>query len=139
MAENKLKLEVLTPQRKILTTETGWVTIPGEQGELGILPEHLPVLTSLDTGILIYEHDGRPRRMAVHYGYASVQGDTVTVLSEMVEKAEEIDLERARRAEQRAREELRRLIEQQHAEEYRMRKYEAKLRRSMMRQHAGGE
>jgi F-type H+-transporting ATPase subunit epsilon len=134
MADKKLKLEILTPQRKILTAETAWVTIPGMVGELGILPEHLPLVTTVDSGVLQYESGGRPVKMAVHYGYATIQNDEVTVLSEMAERAEDIDVDRARRAEEKARAELKKLLESQQAEESRMRKYEAKLKRASMRE-----
>ena len=135
MAE-QLQLEVLTPQKRVLPVETPWVTIPGSQGELGVLPEHIPLVTTVDTGILQYEQDGNRRRAAVHYGYAQVQGDRVTLLSGMVELSDEIDLERARNAEQRAREKLRELIAQQNEERNRLDKFEAKLRRSLVRQQA---
>jgi F-type H+-transporting ATPase subunit epsilon len=131
-----LTLEVLTPRKRVLSVETPWVTIPGSQGELGVLPEHIPLVTTVDTGILQFEQDGNRRRAAVHYGYAQVQGDRVTLLSEMVELSDEIDLERAREAEQRARTMLRDLIAQQNEERDRLDKYEAKLKRAMVRQQA---
>jgi F-type H+-transporting ATPase subunit epsilon len=132
----QLTLEVLTPQRRVLTVETPWVTVPGTLGELGILPEHIPLVTTVDSGVLQYEQDGQRRRAAVHYGYAQVQGDRVTVLSEMVELSDQIDLGRARDAEQRARDKLRELIADQQAERDRLDKYEAKLKRAMARQRA---
>lgn len=137
MAE-QLTLDILTPQRRVLSTETPWVTVPGSQGELGILPEHIPLVTTVDSGILAYEREGQRRRAAVHYGYAQVQGDTVTVLAEMVELAEEVDLERARNAAQRAREMLRQLSAEKEAERQRMEVYEAKLKRALVRQQLAG-
>ncbi|MBI4081845.1 MAG: F0F1 ATP synthase subunit epsilon [Candidatus Lambdaproteobacteria bacterium] len=136
MAE-QLRLRVVTPRREMLSTTTAWVTLPGTMGELGILPQHVPLVTALDTGILAYEHEGGSERMAVHYGYAHVSGDTVTVLAEMAERAGEIDVFRARDAERRAREEISRMIAKQTEEEQRIRKYEAKLRRAMLRQSLG--
>ena len=133
MAE-RLTLDILTPHRRVLSTETPWVTVPGSEGELGILPEHIPLVTTVDSGILAYEREGQRRRAAVHYGYAQVQGDTVTVLAEMVELAEEVDLERARNAAQRAREMLRQLSAEKEAESQRMDVYEAKLKRALVRQ-----
>lgn len=133
-----MKLEILTPSKKVLTTETEWVTIPGEIGEMTILPEHLPILTTLETGVLKFEREGGVSRMAVHYGYASVQKDTVTVLSEMVEKAEDIDVSRASAAEKKAQEELQGLVAKEKAEEDRMKKFDAKLKRSITRQNAAG-
>ena len=131
-----LKLEILTPTKKVLTTETQWVTLPGSLGELGILPEHLPLMTTMDTGVLQFERGGKVVKMAVHYGYATVSDDAITVLSEMVEKADEIDLDRARNAESKARAELERLIGEQQAEDHRMNKFTAKLQRALIRQQA---
>jgi F-type H+-transporting ATPase subunit epsilon len=136
MAE-QLHLRVVTPRREVLSTTTAWVTLPGTLGELGILPQHIPVVTALDTGILAYQHEGGSERMLVHYGYAQVSGDTVTVLAEMAERAGEIDVFRARDAERRARDEISRMIAKQTEEEQRLRKYEAKLRRAMLRQSVG--
>ncbi len=75
-----LKLELVTPQRRILEVETPWVTLPGASGELGILPDHVPLLTTIGTGILRWSQGGEERRAAVHYGYAQVVGNRVTVL-----------------------------------------------------------
>jgi F-type H+-transporting ATPase subunit epsilon len=105
-------------------------------GELGILPEHIPLVTTVDSGILQYEENGQRKRAAVHYGYAQVQGDHVTVLSEMVELGGQIDRQRAQNAEQRAREKLRELIAAQAEERNRLDKYEAKLKRALVRQQA---
>ncbi len=133
-----LTLEILTPQKRVLTAETPFVTVPGTKGELGILPEHIPLVTTVESGILSYEEDGQRKRAAVHYGYAQVEGDKVTVLSKMVEQDGEIDTERARDAEKRAREKLAELIAAQNEEMHNMNKYEAKLRRALVRQSLGG-
>lgn len=134
---DSLTLEILTPHKRVLTAETPWVTVPGTKGELGILPEHIPLVTTVDSGILSYEEDGQRKKAAVHYGYAQVEGDKVTVLSKMVEHPAEIDLERAKEAERRAREALKELIARQNEESNRMDKYEAKLKRSLVRQMLG--
>jgi F-type H+-transporting ATPase subunit epsilon len=131
-----LHLEVLTPHKRVISLDTPFVIVPGTEGELGILPQHVPLVTTVDTGILQYEENGQRRRAAVHYGYAQVQGDRVTVLSEMVELGVDIDRRRAQSAEQRARDSLRGTIAPQSAERDREKKYESKLRRSMVRQQA---
>jgi F-type H+-transporting ATPase subunit epsilon len=133
-----LTLEILTPQKRVLTAETPFVTVPGTMGELGILPEHIPLVTTVESGILSYEEDGQRKRAAVHYGYAQVEGDKVIVLSKMVEQDGEIDTERARDAEKRAREKLAELIAAQNEEMHDMNKYEAKLKRALVRQSLGG-
>lgn len=133
---DQLHLEIVTPQRRILETSAEWVTIPGIEGEIGVLPEHVPLVTSVESGILSYSTGGSVKRVAVHHGYAQVQGNRITVLPETAESGAEIDMDRARRAEQRAREELARIQREQN-EEARMQKYEAKLKRSMVRQQLG--
>ncbi len=135
MAE-QLQLEVLTPHRRVLSCTTPWVTIPGSVGELGILPQHVPLMTTVDTGILQYEENGQPRRAAVHYGYAQVQGHHVTVLALMVEVGVHIDRRRAENAERRARDQLSALMSEQSDARSRLDKHEAKLRRAMVRLQA---
>ena len=133
----QLTLEILTPQRRVLTAETTSVIIPGSQGEMGILPRHIPLVTTVDSGILAYEENGQRKKLAIHYGYAQVHGEKVTVLTEMVELGEEVDVERAKAAEQRAREKLSELVSAQAEERQRMDKYESKLKRAMVRQRLG--
>jgi len=131
---DQLRLQIITPQREVLNIETGWVVLPGSEGELGILPQHIGLVATLGSGILKYGAGTRTSGVAVHYGYAQVHGDEVIVLAEMAETAEDVDLARALNAEQRARGELTKALSLQMAEENRMRKYEGKLRRSLVRQ-----
>jgi F-type H+-transporting ATPase subunit epsilon len=133
MAE-QLHLQIITPQREVLTLETPWVVLPGSEGELGILPQHIGLVTTLGSGILTYGVNDRTQGVAVHYGYAQVHDDQVIVLAEMAETAADVDLARAMNAEQKARTELARALGEQMAEETRMRKYEGKLRRAFVRQ-----
>jgi F-type H+-transporting ATPase subunit epsilon len=104
---NHLNLEVVTPHRTVLVEDVDSVTLPGIEGELGILPEHIPLLTTLDTGIVSYSSSGKTQTIAVHWGYAQVEGNSVRVLAELAETAAEIDLERAKDAENKAKETLR--------------------------------
>jgi F-type H+-transporting ATPase subunit epsilon len=133
-----LHLHIITPQREVLSADTPFVVLPGTLGELGILPQHIPLVTTLDSGILRYGRDGKEVGVAVHYGYAEVQGDRVTVLAEMAELAEDIDLARVKNAEQKARTQLKQLLTEQQLEEYRMKKYESKLKRAMIREKLVG-
>ena len=133
---NQLNLEIVTPHRTVLVEEVDSVTLPGIEGELGILPEHIPLLTTLDTGIVSYSSSGKIQAIAVHWGYAQVEGNSVSVLAELAETAAEIDLERAKDAENKAKETL---VSGDHAtdwkaEESRQNKYESKLKRSIVRQ-----
>ncbi len=133
MAE-ALKLEVITPERRVIEVTTPWVTLPGMAGELGILPQHVPLVTTIDSGVLRWSDAGREQRAAVHHGYAQVSNDRVTVLTELAESSEDIDPDRAAEAERRARTELRKLIDDAEESERRIDKYEAKLRRAVTRQ-----
>ena len=133
MAE-QLQLEIVTPGQMVLETGADWVTVPGSEGELGILPEHVPLVTALESGVLQLAADGQVKRIAVHYGYAQVQGTTVTVLAQMAEQANGIDLGRAKDAERRACEKLAELAGARQEEEDRVQKYEAKLKRALVRQ-----
>ena len=134
---DQLHLEIVTPERVVLETDVDWVTVPGSEGELGVLPEHVPLMTSLHSGVLEYASGGKVSTVAVHYGYAQVQGSRVTVLSEMAEPADEIDKTRAQDAERRAREFLESMVNKQNEEEDRLNKIEAKLKRALIRQQAG--
>ena len=135
---DKLSLEVVTPFRTVLNEDVDSVTLPGIEGELGILPEHVPLLTTLDTGIMSYVNgSGNTQAIAVHWGYAQVEGNNVRVLAELAETADEIDLPRAQEAEKKAKELLQ--SEKPNSsewedEENRQKIYENKLSRSIVRQ-----
>ena len=139
MAE-KLSLEVVTPFRTVLNEDVDSVTLPGIEGEMGILPEHVPLLTTLDAGIMSYVNgNGKTQAIAVHWGYAQVDGNNVRVLAELAETAHEIDLPRAQKAEKTAKE----LLQSEKPtsldwedEESRQKVYENKLQRSVVRQAA---
>lgn len=105
MSKN-LTLEVVTPQRMMLETEADYVTIPGEIGEVGILPGHIPLLTNLNSGVLSYKSSNEEKKLAVHFGYAEVYGDKVTILADVAEFANEIDAEKVKSDVQKAESEL---------------------------------
>ncbi|HEY7745297.1 MAG TPA: F0F1 ATP synthase subunit epsilon [Desulfuromonadales bacterium] len=108
MAE-KLRLDMVTPYKQVLSQEVDEVTAPGTVGEFGILPGHTPLLTTLKIGELSYRQGAETFHVAVNWGYVEVEEDKVTVLVETAEPADEIDLERARAALGRAEEALRKL------------------------------
>jgi len=97
MAE-RLSLEVVTPGRRVLVQEAGEVRIPGVVGELGVLPGHTPLLTSLGTGQLSWFDGSNEGRLALQGGFAEVLSGKVTVLAMIAELPEEIDVEAARAA-----------------------------------------
>jgi len=98
----KIRLEIVSPERLLLSEEVDEVTVPGSEGYLGILPGHLPLLTLIGTGVLSYKRGGQRFSMAVSGGFAEVLPDRVIVMAETVERPEEIDVARAREAKQRA-------------------------------------
>ncbi len=97
-----LTLEVVTPTRIVVRDEVDEVVAPGSEGYFGVLGGHLPFMSTLKIGELAYRKDARWRYLAVSWGYVEVLPDTVTVLADVAEKAEEIDVARAERARARA-------------------------------------
>jgi len=91
-----LRLEVVTPSRRVLESRASEVRIPGALGELGILPGHTPLLTSLGTGEVSWIDGDTTGRLVVQGGFAEVQPDAVTVLASIAETIDEIDIEAAR-------------------------------------------
>ena len=87
----KIRLEIVTPERLLLSEEVDDVTLPGSEGYLGILPGHLPLLTMLGVGVLSYRQGGQKYHFAVSGGFAEVLGDRVIVLAETAGALEEID------------------------------------------------
>lgn len=104
MLPDSIQLIVVTPERQLLRESVVEVTMPGLDGQLGILPGHAPLMTELGIGELSYRTStsSQPVVLAVISGFAEVLGDRVTVLAETAERAEEIDLARAEEAKARA-------------------------------------
>ena len=99
---NSIKLEIVTPDRKLLSEEVEYVGAPGINGEFGVLPNHIPFLSALGIGSLYYKKNGKRYYVFVAGGFAEVTPTKVSVLAEVAEKAEEIDVERARKARERS-------------------------------------
>lgn len=106
MAENSIKLEVVTPERKLLSEEVEMVVAPGTEGLLGILVNHAPLVTSLEIGVLKYVKEGREYVVAISGGFLEFKDNRATVLAETAELPEEIDVERAKAARERAEQRL---------------------------------
>jgi F-type H+-transporting ATPase subunit epsilon len=113
-----MRLEIVTPEGAKVQAEVGSVTAPGTVGELGILPGHRPLITSLDIGTLTYVAHGVPAYLAVNGGYLEVADDHIIVITETAERPDQIDLERARAALARAAERLAK-VDPSQAEAYR--------------------
>ncbi len=97
-----IKLEIVTVERLVYSGDVDLVSAPGVMGTLGILAKHTPLLTALEAGELRFTKGGEEERFAVSGGFVEVQPDRVIVLADTAERAEEIDLERAEAACQRA-------------------------------------
>ncbi len=97
-----LTLEIVTPERAVVSEQIDEVQIPGAEGSFGVLPGHTPLLATLQVGELWYRRGQETSYVAVSFGFAEVQPDRVTILAQIAESAEEIDVTRAKDAERRA-------------------------------------
>ena len=93
---DRIQLEVITPERRLLSEAVDGVTVPGAGGELGILPGHTPLISQLQTGVLSYTQGGTTRRLLVSGGFVEVNANRVSVLADVAEHPEEIDPAQAR-------------------------------------------
>jgi len=97
--------EVVTPERMIFSDQVDEVLAPGAWGQLGILPKHAPLITALEEGELVIRRQGQDDTLvAIHGGFMEVRENTVTVLADVAERAEEIDIARAEAARRHAEE-----------------------------------
>jgi F-type H+-transporting ATPase subunit epsilon len=126
---DKLKLELVTPYKRVLSEEVDEVTAPGSIGEFGVLPDHTSLLTTLKVGELTYKKGNETFHVAVNWGYVEVEDNVMTVLVETAEPADQIDVERARAALARAEEALRKLT----SEDKEFKVMEAALERALIR------
>lgn len=102
-----LRLEIVTPESKAYSDDVDSVVIPGVEGELGILPNHVPLMTQLLPGELRVSKGGEELRLAVGEGFVEVTGDKVAVLTDMALEESAIDVEAAEEAVRRAEEAMR--------------------------------
>ena len=102
----KILLEIVTPDRALVREEVDEVVVPAFDGYLGVLPGHTPLLATLKVGELWYRQGQEKHYLAVAFGFLEVLPDHVTVLAQVSERPEEIDVQRAERAKQRAEERL---------------------------------
>jgi len=104
--EDKLRLEIVTPYGSVFSDEVDEFTATGSEGEFGVLPGHAPFLTALKVGMLTYKKGAEAGFFFVSGGYAEVSLDKATILADSAERAEDIDIERAKAAMKRAEERL---------------------------------
>ena len=95
-------LRIVSPEGNVLKEEVEFVVLPGGAGELGILPNHAPLIAGLDIGVVRYTLNGNVKRLALAGGFVEVADNATTVLADTAELSEEIDLPRAREAKERA-------------------------------------
>jgi F-type H+-transporting ATPase subunit epsilon len=99
---NTIKLEIVTPQATVYSDDVEMVTLPGVEGQMGILPQHVRLMTQLVPGEMIVRKDGQDRFLAVGEGLIEITGDRVAIVTDMAVAAENIDEARAEEARQRA-------------------------------------
>jgi len=99
---NALRLEVVTPDKQLVSREVSYVSAPGIEGEFGVLPDHVNLLSALAVGALRFDAEGKSQHVFISGGFAEVSNNTVTVLAEAAELAEDIDHARAQAAKERA-------------------------------------
>ena len=97
-----ITLEIVTPDRALVAEQVDEVQVPGSEGYFGVLPGHAPLLSSLQVGELWYRKGQEKHYLAIAFGFVEVLPDKVTVLAQIAERAEDIDLARAEQAMSRA-------------------------------------
>jgi F-type H+-transporting ATPase subunit epsilon len=95
-----IKLEIVTPEAKIFSDDVDMVTLTGSDGEMGILPQHMPLMTQLVAGEIIAQKGGKTIFLAVGDGFVQVTGDRVAILTDMAIEADNIDEAKAEQARQ---------------------------------------
>lgn len=106
MADKAIQLEVVTPEKIVLQEEVDFVVAPGSEGFLGILPDHAPIITSLAIGVAKIKKGNEETLMAVSGGFLEVKNNVATILADTAEKPDEIDVNRAKAAKERAEQRL---------------------------------
>lgn len=91
-----IKLEIVTPEKKVFDETVDSVTVPTATGEVGILPNHAPLISALKSGILSFSNRGTSEKMVVSGGFVEVSSNKVSVLTDVAERADEINVEAAR-------------------------------------------
>lgn len=101
-----IKVSVVTPDGPVYNGEAEIVNVKGQRGELGILPNHIPLVTPLTINPVRIQQSGKTELIAVHGGFVEVRPDQVTILAQAAELASDIDVDRARKAKERAEQRL---------------------------------
>ncbi|MBR4767981.1 MAG: ATP synthase F1 subunit epsilon [Lachnospiraceae bacterium] len=104
---NLLRLRVITPERAFYEGDVSMVEFNTSEGEIGVLPGHIPLTVVIAPGIITIHEEGGIKEAALHAGFAEILKDSVTIMAEIIEWPDEIDLKRAEEARDRAEERLR--------------------------------
>ena len=102
LATNEIKFKIVTPERTVYEAEIDQVTLPTQEGEITVLPDHIPLISVLAPGELVARKNGEEIAMAVSGGMIEVRKNEITILADTAERAEEIDIKRAEEARERA-------------------------------------
>jgi len=124
-----IRLDIVTAEQAVYSEEVEMVIVPGVEGQLGILPHHIPLMTTLQAGELRIKKGGEEISLAISGGFLEVRPDRVVILADAAERAEEIDVARAEAAKRRAQERL----AERHVYEIDGARAEVALRRSLAR------
>ena len=138
MAVNNLTLQIVTPEREVFSGEVDAVKLPGMDGSFGVLRGHAPMFAGLQAGVLEYDDlDGAQHRMAIGGGFFKIENNVAMVLADSAEDSNEIDVERARQAESRARSRLAGQMDE--GFEMQREEAEASLKRARARLRSAGQ
>ena len=102
MAESTQRLDIVTPERKVLSEDVRFVVVPGAAGELGFLPEHTPLVSALKIGTVRVQQEGKEFKIAISGGFVEVKNSRVVILADAAERADQVDKNRAEAAKARA-------------------------------------
>lgn len=130
MADNEFTVQIITPDRIFYEGSVSMVEFNTREGEIGVYKDHIPLTSVLSPGIVTLHENGGLKEAAVHAGFAQILPDKVTMLAEIAEWPDEIDVERAKRAEKRARDRIAR-----HDKNLDLVRAETALRKSLVRQN----
>jgi|SRR5579863_6758477 len=131
----EIHLEIVTPERQVVRDSVTEVSVPGKEGEMGILPGHAPLLSLLKVGQLSYVHKGTTYYLAINWGFVEVLPERVIILAQTAERAEEIDMGRAQEAKKRAEDRLSKVSDS----EIDMERARVALERSILRIQVAGK
>lgn len=133
---SKIRVEVITPSSVIISKDVDQVSLPTSTGEIGVLPGHISMVTELSSGVLKYSEQSDVSSIALHYGFAEIKDDKITLITEIAEPNEQIDLERAKKAQKNAENMLSSSFDSSSDSQKSLKKYHSKLLRSISRQQA---